>query len=41
MITTRCSMRNAEGTTMPDTILVEAYMDNVMRCYVLCDRKAP
>ena len=26
---------------MPDTILVEAYMDNVMRCYVLCDRKAP
>lgn len=26
---------------MTDAILVEAYMDNVMRCYVLCDRKAP
>ena len=26
---------------MPDAILVETYMDNITRCYALCDRKAP
>lgn len=26
---------------MPDALLVEAYMDNITRCYALCDRKAP
>lgn len=26
---------------MPDALLVETYMDNITRCYALCDRKAP
>ena len=26
---------------MPDAILVETYMDNITRCYALCDRRAP
>ena len=26
---------------MPDALLVETYMDNITRCYALCDRRAP